>query len=471
MSDDLWALSACEMANGIRTSAFSSREVTEACLQRAYATNPAINALSHIMAEQVLTAADAADAKVRRGEALGLLHGVPVTIKGNVDLAGSPTVNGSAALAENIATASSPPAQAWLNAGAIVLGRTNTPEFCVRWETTNNLYGATRNPWDLSRTPGGSSGGAAASVCVGMTPLAHGTDLGGSLRHPAQACGIASIRPSLGRIADYVPSEHEAAIGMQLCNTDGPMARRIADVRLGLQAMAQADWRDPWQVPAPLDPPVPSRLPIAVITDPLGQGVDPQVAAGVQIARAQLAAAGCTVEDAEPATLADAVEAWKNIVVWELFNGLQPAVRAFCGPLLTQTFARYHEVFGPLSAENHIAALRDRRRILRDWMGFFQRYSVIIAPVSTSRPQVTNFDIATSESARQTVQSMRMLVAINALGLPSVVVPVGIRDGLPQAVQVIGAPFTEMHCLHIAELIEQSTPPITPITQTWPAAA
>lgn len=463
MSNDLWRLGACDVADGVRTGLFSSREVVTACLERADETNDKINALTEIRAEQALAAADAADKAAAQRDSLGVLHGVPITIKGNVDLAGWATVNGCSALKENIANETSPCVQNWLNAGAVVIGRTNTPEFCCRWETNNEVYGATRNPWNPALTPGGSSGGAAASLAAGITPLAHGTDLGGSLRHPAQACGIASIRSTLGRVPDYIPTEHEASIGIQMMNTDGPMARRIADVRLGLQAMAARDIRDPWWVPAPLDPPERSDLPVAVIVDPLEQGVDEQVASGIQHAATLLADAGYGVEHAEPATLADAGQVWKDIVVGELFMGLEPAVKEICGPSLTRMLKHYHLAFPNWTPENYSLAFGERRRVLRDWLEFFQRFSVIIAPVSTKPPQVIDFDIATPESSVAIIESMRMTFAVNALSLPSAVVPVGMKDGLPQVVQIIGAPFEEMRCLDVAEAIERNVDPLTPM--------
>jgi len=462
MSESLWRMSACDLAEGIHAGAFSSREVVASCLQRADETNGKLNALTEIRADTALVAADAADKARARGETLGCLHGIPVTIKGNVDVAGWATVNGSAALKENIATETSPCVQNWLNAGAVIIGRTNTPEFSCRWETNNEVFGPTRNPWNPRLTAGGSSGGAAASVAVGITPLAHGTDLGGSLRQPAQACGVASIRPSLGRIPDYVGTEHEPSIGIQLMNTDGLMARRVADVRLGLKAMAVGDWRGPWWVPAPWERPDRRDLPIALIVDPLGQGVDQQVASGVELAAGLLANAGYGVKRAEPATLADAVRVWKMIVMGELFTGLEPAVRSFCSPSLARMFAHYHQAVPDWTPEQYSLAFGERRRVLRDWLKFFQSYSVIVAPVSTRPPQVIDYDIATPESSASTIEDMRMVVAINALGLPSAVVPVGMRDGLPQVVQVIGPPFEEMLCLAVAEAIEQRVEAFTP---------
>src|SRR3990172_10031228 len=210
----LWSLNANEVALGIRNKEFSSREVVTSCLERAEDINNKINALTEIRADDALAAADVADKMVAQGDKLGLLHGVPMTIKGNVDVAGWATVNGCKAFKQNIADRTSPCAKNWLDAGAILVGRTNTPEFCCRWETDNEVFGATRNPWNADLTPGGSSGGAAASLATGITPLAHGTDLGGSLRHPAQACGVASIRPSLGRVPMWGPSEPQPAMGI-----------------------------------------------------------------------------------------------------------------------------------------------------------------------------------------------------------------------------------------------------------------
>lgn len=463
MKNELWRLGACEVARGIREGQFSSREVVEDCLGRIDEVNGAINALTEIRAEAALAAADAADKALAEGKKPGGLHGVPVTIKGNVDLAGWATVNGSVALKGNIAQENSPCVQNWLNAGAVVIGRTNTPEFCVRWETNNSVFGPTKNPWNSDLTPGGSSGGAAASIAVGITPLAHGTDLGGSLRFPAQACGIVSIRSTLGRIPDYVPSEAEALIGVQLMNTDGPMARCVADVRLGLQTMAAGDWRDPWWVPAPLSQPEPSDLPIAVIVDPLEQGVSGQVAAGVKHAEEILASSGYAIEHAAPATLADAVQVWKDTVMGEIFIGLEPAVKDICAPSLRQTMEHYRLAMPDWTMEKYRLGFSERRRVLRDWMGFFQRYRVIVAPVSTNPPQLTDFDIESPQSTAAVIQSMRMVTAINALSLPSVVVPVGVQDGLPQSVQVIGAPFQEMRCLEVAEAIERAVGQLTPI--------
>jgi amidase len=450
------------MADGIKSGQFSSRELVSACLDRADAVNGRINAMTEIRADEALAAADAADQAVAGGEELGLLHGVPMSIKGNVDVAGWATVNGCAALRDNIATETSPCARNWLDAGAILIGRTNTPEFCCRWETDHEVYGATVNPWNPEITAGGSSGGAAASVAVAMTPLAQGTDLGGSLRQPAQACGVASIRPGMGRVPIRVASEPEPTMGSQLMNVHGPMARRVADVRLGLQAMARGSWEDPGWVPAPLDMAA-SQLPVAVVVDPLGQGVHDQVASGVRQAGKLLEDAGYRVDAAEPEDLADAVQLWKTICIGELLEGLEPTVRDFCSSALRRAFDHYRQAIPGWTTESYIEAFAHRHAVLRGWLAFFQRYSVLVAPISTQPPLGVNQDLASPEATLAAMESMRLTVAINAMGLPAAVVPVGVQDGLPQAVQVIGPPFSEMSCLAVAEAIEQQVESHTPI--------
>ena len=462
-TDDLSRLDACEVAKGIREKQFSSREVTEACLKRLEAVNPKINAITEVRAESALLAADSADEAVSKGKALGILHGVPVTIKGNVDVEGWATVNGCAALKDNVAPANSACAQNWLDAGVVIIGRTNTPEFCCRWETSNEVFGVTHNPWDSSVTPGGSSGGAAASLAVGITPLAHGNDLGGSLRHPAQACGIASIRPSLGRVPTWNPTDPaEFGAGIQLMGVEGPMARRVADVRLGLQAMSASNWHDPWWSPAPLDTSAATKT-IALVTDPAGQGITKQVASGVERAGSLLERVGYQVEIIEPPSIEEAAEIWRIICLGELTTHLIPAVKDICGERLKKTFEHYQALLPDFSTEMYMDAFGRRRKVLREWLGFFQQYDLIVAPISTEPPGKTDNDLESLERNLEIIQSHRMTVAVNALGLPSAVVPVGIEDGLPQAVQIIGAPFQEMDCLSVAEAIEKQIDHLTPI--------
>ncbi len=461
---ELWRLAAHEIAAGLRRRDFSAREVVSACLERGQLVQPRINALTEVRAAAALAAADEADRALARGGPLGPLHGIPVTVKGNVDLAGWATVNGCAALRDHIAQASSACVQNWLDAGAIVIGRSNTPEFCCRWETSNEVYGATRNPWNTRHTPGGSSGGAAAALATGVTPLAHGNDLGGSLRHPAQACGVASIRPGLGRVPVWNPGDpQEPGIGLQLMHVEGPMARCVEDVRLGLLAMAGGDWHDPWwRSPADGEPRQGSSV-VALVLDPAGGGTSAQVAAGVRRAGALLEQAGFRVDATEPPGIREAADVWRVICLAELLTGLEPAVRNIRGPSLGRALECYRTLLPEITLEQYSGAFARRRALLRSWIEFFQRHDLVVAPVGTEPPPATDADIASPDSMARVVESHRMTVAVNALGLPAAVVPVGVCDGFPQVVQIIGPPGSELRCLEAAQAIERQVGALTPI--------
>src|SRR4051812_10266512 len=252
MAAELWRWDACALADAIRTRSISAGEAVAASLDRMAAVNPRINAVTVDLADSARAEADRADAAVARGDALGSLHGVPVTIKENVDQKGCATTNGVVAYRDLIAGEDSPVVANWKRAGAIIIGRTNTPAFSFRLDTVNDLRGRTFNPWSRVHTPGGSSGGASASVAAGITPLAHGNDIAGSVRYPAYACGLVGLRPSFGRVPAFNPSgAAERSMSSQLMSVQGPLARSVRDVRLGLAAMAQRDARDPWWTPAP----------------------------------------------------------------------------------------------------------------------------------------------------------------------------------------------------------------------------
>ena len=464
MSEELWRLDATAMAAGIRQGDFSSRDVVQACLDRLEAVNPQLNAVVETRPEQALVQADLADQATARGDATGSLHGVPVGIKTNQDVAGWATVNGCAAWQDRVATENSPCVQNWLDAGAIVIGRTNTPEFSVRWESTNDLYGATANPWDAARTPGGSSGGSAAAVAAGISPMASGTDLGGSLRQPAMACGVASIRPGRGRVPDHNATDPgEPGIGFQLMNVNGHLARSVRDLELGLKAMMKGSWRDPWWTPVPFDdsPVAPHRLALAV--DPGNDGMTANVRAGVERAGQLLANADYEVSEALPPDMDAAVGVWETIVLGELALGLEPAVRGIAGPTMLKAFDLYRQLTPDNDAGSVLAALAERRRVLRNWLGFFQDYPLIVAPVGTEQANLRDDDISSLERCREVMASYRMTIVGNALGLSVATVPVGIADGLPQAVQIIGPPFAEERCLAAAAALEAAAGALTPI--------
>src|SRR5262245_20316173 len=296
MMAHLWSLSAIELAGLVRTRKASAREAAEAALQRLDAVNPKINAIVAHRPEEVRARADAIDRMIAGGQDPGPLAGVPVTVKINVDQAGFATTNGAKLQKDLVAQTNSPVVDNLLRAGAVVLGRTNAPAFSLRWFTSNLLHGNTRNPRDPSRTPGGSSGGAAAAVAAGIGHLGHGTDIAGSIRYPAYACGIHGLRPTLGRVPAYNASSPERGIGPQLMAVSGPIGRTIADLRAGLIAMSARDRRDPWWTPAPLAGPDAPRH-AALCLRPGGLPIVVEVEAALRDAARRLSDAGWSVEE------------------------------------------------------------------------------------------------------------------------------------------------------------------------------
>lgn len=267
---EIWRMSATELAEAIRRRQVSSREVVEAHLRRIEEVNSSINAVTILLGDQAFEAATAADRTAAAGDVVLPLNGVPFTIKDNIDVAGTPTTQGFKALAHAYPARDAPIVERMRAAGAIPIGRTNLPTGAIRWHCDSELWGATINPWDRSRTPGASSAGEAAAIAAGQSPLGLGNDGLGSLRHPAQCCGIAALKPTPGRVPHATSMEPEyAPISVQLTSVNGPLARRVADLRAAFEVIAGPTWRDPWTVPAPLrgsEPAKPVR--VALVVDP-----------------------------------------------------------------------------------------------------------------------------------------------------------------------------------------------------------
>lgn len=470
MSEPLWRWDATALAGAIRKREVSSREAVVSVLDRLDQVNPAINAVVVVRREEALREADHADQAARGGGALGPLHGVPVTIKDNVDQVGYATVNGVAANRELIATEDSPPVRSWKRAGAIIVGRTNTPAYSLRWHTENDVWGRTYNPWARDRTPGGSSGGAAAAVATGIGPLAHGSDLGGSVRYPAYCCGVAGIRPTLGRLASYNGTATvERPITGQLMAVQGVLARRVADVRLGYHAMSAGDPRDPWWVPVPVDLPPPSSPPrgapikVALCPDPAGMAVDPQVADAVRQAGEALAGADYQVELAEPPGIERMFEVWAQTVTMDLRSTMGALIEQHADQHARTAIGLWFELFPPVDVDSYIRLVAERSKHLRDWILFLERYPIVVGPNSGQPPFEIGFDCDNLDASRQLMRAQRLMAVVNGLGLPSVAVPVGTYQRGPLGVQVIAGRYREEVALAAAERIESAQPVPTPI--------
>lgn len=464
MRNELWSWSAVDLARAIAECAISSREAVQSSLDRIAKVNPALNAVVEVLADQALAAADAADAAVKAGYELGPLHGVPVTTKVNVDQRGCATTNGVVEFRNVIATEDSPVVANLRKAGAVIVGRTNTPAFSHRWFTDNDLHGSTYNPWSRRLTPGGSSGGAASAVAAGIGAIAHGNDFGGSIRYPAFACGVAGLRPTPGRIPAFNPSATtDRPITAQMMSVQGPLARSIADLRLALAAMAQPDMRDGTWMPVPLEGPRLKRpMGVAIAPSPFGDEA-PEVSSAVRAAGRWLADAGFAVEEIAPPRLAEAADLWHRLVINEERRALAPAIRKF-GDARSRYNLDCHMAYAPqLDGDQVLACFEQRLAILRAWQLFQERYPIIILPVSAQLPFRFGQDQEDETVVRALLDAQRPLLAIPALGFPSVAVPTGTAGDGPVGVQVIAGRFREDICLAAAAVIEARAPGLTPI--------
>ena len=467
---ELWRWGAAELASAIRSREISSREAVQSALARIAAVNPRVNAIVDLMADEALRAAGRADDAVKKGEYLGPLHGLPVTLKINVDLAGRPTTNGVVAFKDKLPAEESPCVIQWRNAGAIFVGRTNVPAFSTRYFTDNALHGRTLNPWDAKRTPGGSSGGAAAAVATGMGALAHGNDRAGSVRYPAYACGVYGLRPSLGRIATFEPGVPETlAITTQLANTQGPLARSVRDLRLGTAAMMGRDARDPWWVPVPLADTVPPPGRVAMCTGIPEADVDPAVALAVKQAGKWLADAGYEVEEAAPPHLHEAGSLFFTMVVSENAvskddrAGTTKAIEALGDEPCKRARRSTVAAIQALDYEGYVSALARRAALLRRWMVFFERYQLVLMPVSWQRPFPVDEDQKGDAVVAALLRAQVPILACSTLGLPGLACPATLADGVPVGVQLVGPRYGEEMLFAAAEAMEARTPVKTPI--------
>jgi amidase len=462
MATELWRMSALELAGMIRSGEVSSREVVEAHLARAEACNARVNAVVESFPDRSLAWADEADTALAAGEAPGALHGVPFTIKINLDFAGSATHEGCEALAGLVATSNAPVVDRMRAAGAVPVGRTNMPDLGLRLTTESSLFGATHNPWDHERTAAGSSGGEAAAIASGISPIGLGNDIGGSLRNPAYACGIASIKPGFGRIPMVNPSAPIApTLSSQLMLVNGVLARRVADVRAGLEILMGSHPSDPQIVDAPLAGPPRSRR-IGLVPEPAGGSTDPGVAEGVRAAGRALEAAGYQVEEMAPPRLEEAYAAWRQLLTGDL-EVMRPLLDAVIG----EAGRRFLDLSDPGAptpdAAATLAVHQTRFEIGAAWQAMFADYGAIVGPTWTQPPFRLGSDIESQANADAVMEMIRFVLPANLLGLPAACVPTGVTNGLPVGAQVIAPRLREDVCLDLAEVIEGQLGTFTPI--------
>ena len=453
---ELWQFSAGELAGLVKSKQASAVDVTKSALSRMQSVNPAINAVVDEFPEEALAAAQSIDEKIARGDDPGLLAGVPVTVKVNIDQVGRATTNGLRLQQNLIASEDSPVVSNLRKAGAIIIGRTNTPAFSLRWFTRNSLHGHTRNPHNPLITPGGSSGGAAAAVASGIGAIGHGTDIGGSVRYPAYACGIHGLRPTLGRIPSANFTGADRQIGGQLMSVSGPIARSIADIRMGLTAMAQEDLRDPWWTPVPLDVPL-KRKRAALCVNPDNMDVVPEVEAALRDAAQRLQATGWDVVEVDCPTFRKPAEL--QAVLWMAeFRKARHLIDSEADPDASFVYAQMTRLCPSSDLDGMMTALQSRAALLREWQLFLAEYPVLLCPVSGELPFPDQLDVESPDAFKRVLDAQLTQVGLPLLGLPGLTVTCN-----TVGVQLVAGRYHENALLMAGEDLENTGTPIRPI--------
>ena len=460
MLENICFLPATELARRIRERDLSAAEVTEAHLAQIERVNPTVNAIVTLLPEQAMDAARAADDKLAHGEKAGPLHGLPVAHKDLVPTKGVRSTFGSRVYRDHIPDHDALIVERLREAGAILIGKTNTPEFGAGSQTFNEVFGETLNPYDITKTCGGSSGGAAVSLACGMLPIADGSDVGGSLRNPASFCNVVGMRPSVGR----VPSWPGAAAWFPLA-VEGPMARTVGDAALMLSAMAGPDSRSPVSLPEPGEtfahPPERdfAGVRVAWSRDLGGVPVDPRVTAVLEEARPVFEDLRCVVEEGEP-DFSGADEIFMSWRAWyyELAYGdLLDEHRGEMKDTVVWTFEEGQKLTGPRLGE----AERKRTELYHRVRKFMQMREFLILPVAQVPPFAVEQRYVTEINGVEMgnyIEWMKSCYYVTVTGLPAISVPCGFTpEGLPVGVQIVGRYRDDISVLQLARAFEQAT--------------
>ena len=460
-ADDTLFASAASIARAIREREVAAVEVVQAHLDRIDAVNPALNAVVALCAERALDEARDADAAIARGDALGPLHGVPMTVKDSHDAEGVVSTGGTLGRRDFTPDADATAVARMRAAGAIVLGKTNTPELTLSFETDNLVYGRTNNPYDVSRTPGGSSGGAGAIIAAGGSPLDLGTDTGGSIRVPSAFCGIAGLKPTSGRVSRAGHIVPWGLGGMDALTTIGPMARRVEDLRLVLPIIAGPDGIDPFIHPVPLlDPDAVnlSDLRVAYFADNGTVSPTAEVEAALRSAAAALADAGAEVVEDLPTPISENLDAnVTSILVADGGAGVRRLVAKAGTTEVHPGMMRFVERAEPLPTSEYTALLERMDAFRSRMLSFMESYDAILSPVRPW-PALPHGETLTPDASPANFYTS----AFNTTGWPGAVVRAGASgaadegDDLPIGVQVMTRPWREDVALALAAVLESA---------------
>jgi amidase len=454
--DEMIGWSAKKTARQLAKGHVSVTEVTRAHLDRVAACEPGLRAVVEPLEQAAMAQAAAMDAAPPADKPP--LWGLPVTIKINVDFKGLPNSNGLPALNETPCTEDAPVVRNIRAAGAVVIGRTSTPEFSLRFFTSNPIYGRTLNPWDKGVTSGGSSGGASSALAAGMGVLGHGNDLGGSLRYPAYCCGLATLRPSMGRVPAYNPSapaERPATTNMM--SVQGMIARNVGDVRLAYDPLRARASEDPLWTAAPDSGRVREgrALRVGWCVDPFGDGVDAEVARAVVAAVGAAQQAGVEVVEITPPMAPQAAQTWGALLNGETSVMMLDTIRKLGSDPVQGVIDGYADIFGVPDMAGFMAAQARRLQILREWARMFDKVDALILPVSAAPPFRADQDIEEPDTLAEIMAAQRFLYIINVLGLPAATVRTLDHAPVPLGVQVVGDRMDDLVCLDVAAAIER----------------
>jgi amidase len=462
LNTEICYLTATEQARLLRSKQLSAREVMEAHLEQIARINPQVSAIVTLAEDQACSLALAADEAAARGEFLGPLHGLPVAHKDLAETRGMRTTFGSPIFQDYVPDFSTLLVERTQCAGAITIGKTNTPEFGAGSQTFNPIFGPTRNPWDLSKTCGGSSGGAAVALACGMLPIADGSDLGGSLRNPASFCSVVGFRPSPGRVPT-VPSRN----AWSALSVVGPMARNVADLALYLSAIAGPDPRSPLSIhePAsrfaqPLDRDC-RGVRIAWSPDFAGLPFDPRVTAVVNAQRQTFEALGCSTENADP-DFSGADEAFKTLRALSFYQQHGALLEQHRGQMKL-TVVDEIERGSRLTAPQIARAETLRSQLFARIGEFMMHYDFLVLPVAQVPPFDINQEYVTEIAGRRMdtyVDWMRSCYFISMIAFPAISVPAGFTpEGLPVGLQIVGRHHADWSVLQMAHAFESASAP------------
>ncbi|HEY7917837.1 MAG TPA: amidase family protein [Acidimicrobiales bacterium] len=475
---DLDFATADELTRALRRRTVSSRELLDHAAARIVKVNPDLNAVVALDLDRAQAAAEAADAATARGETAGPLHGLPMTVKDVWETEGLVTTAGAPELKDHVPRTDALSVGRLKAAGAIIFGKTNTPLYAGDFQTFNDVYGRTNNPWDTSRTPGGSSGGSAAAVAAGLTPLELGSDIGGSIRNPAHFNGVYGLKPSWGVVPGrgHIPGPPGSLVEADV-NCSGPLARSLDDLRLALGVVAGPLPEDAagWRLELDAGPPIGDLSAMRVATV-FAEGSDllpvaGEVRANLDAFAGRIADAGAEVAPvALPVPLADGLRSWQELVLPIIGTGLaDDEFEAFTGleaiPGDDPTLAAGRAIAGRYRTWARANGLRQHQRAA--WAGLFEHYDVVLAPVmptaafthDTERP-ITERTLDIDGAQVPHLLAMAWCGAIGSVLLPVVTLPTGPTPaGLPVGVQVIGPFLSDLRLLRIADLLDPAGGP------------